>query len=62
MTKRAVTYKDGKTEIVQETEISHSDTIPAKDLDVFKFATDVLSEIPEHFQNYRNVKIVKLNN
>lgn len=62
MTKRAVTYKDGITEIVQETEISHSDTIPAKDLDVFKFATDVLSDIPEHFQNYRNVKIVKLNN
>lgn len=51
MTKRAVTYNDSITEVVRETELSHSDTIPAEDLDVFKFATDVLSEIPEHFQN-----------
>lgn len=61
MTKRTVTYNDGITEIVRETEISHSDTIPAEKLDVLKFATDVLREIPEHFQN-QNVRIVKLNN
>lgn len=60
MTKRTVTYNDGITEIVRETEISHSDTIPAEKLDVLKFATDVLREIPEHFQN-QNVRIVKLN-
>lgn len=60
MTRRTVTYYDGITEIVQETAgiVFHSKTIPAEELDVLKFATDVLSEIPEHFQN-RNVKIVK---
>lgn len=61
MTKRTITYDDGVTEIVRETEISHSETIPAEEVDVLKFATDVLSEIPEHFKN-RDVKIVTLNN
>ncbi len=61
MTKRTITYNDGVTEIVRETEISHSETIPAEEVDVLKFATDVLSEIPKHFKN-RDVKIVTLNN
>lgn len=61
MTKRTITYNDGVTEIVRETEISHSETIPAEEVDVLKFATDVLSEIPEHFKN-RDVKIVTLKN
>lgn len=50
MTKRAVTYNDGITDILRETDISHSDTIPAEDLDVFKFATEVSSKVHNIFK------------
>lgn len=50
MTKSTVTYNDGITEIVLETEISHSETIRAEELDVLKFATDVLSQIQNTFK------------
>ncbi|XP_061165124.1 uncharacterized protein LOC133174101 [Saccostrea echinata] len=60
MTKKTIYHSDGNSEIVRDTEISHSETVNPDEVDLVKFATDILNEVPEHFRN-RKVRIVELN-
>ncbi|XP_062599516.1 uncharacterized protein LOC134261054 [Saccostrea cucullata] len=59
MTKKTTYHSDGNSEIVRDTEISHSETVNPDEVDLVRFATDILNEVPEHFRN-QNVRIVEL--
>ncbi|XP_062606869.1 uncharacterized protein LOC134268629 [Saccostrea cucullata] len=59
MTKKTTYHSDGNSEIVRDTKISHSETVNPDEVDLVRFATDILNEVPEHFRN-QNVRIVEL--
>ena len=48
MTKRTISHSEGTTEIISDTEISHSETVNLNELNVLKFVSKVLNGIPEH--------------
>lgn len=59
MVKTETSYPDGQTETVRNTIISHSDNVDPDNLDLSDIAMEILTEVPNHFNN-RDVKVIEL--
>lgn len=59
MVKTETTYPDGQTETVNNTIISHSDNVDPSNPDLSEITIEILTEVPNHFNN-RDVKVIQL--